>query len=128
MLNAVLTLFLVLPLEAPICLAQQRGAPITRAQIKEAGQRLATVGYWGGRGGGGFGGASRQAFIAFQKWEGRSVTGKLNAEELEALRTSLAPKPRDPGYEHVEVDVDRQILMVVGEDGGGGVLPVSTGK
>lgn len=128
MLNAVLTLCLVLTLEAPICLAQQRGAPITRAQIKEAEQRLVSLGYWAGRVDGVFDVASRQALIAFQKWEGRPITGKLNAEELEALRTSLAPKPRDPGYEHVEVDVDRQILMVVGEDGGVKVLPVSTGN
>ena len=127
MLKLLTTVVLILTAVAGIS-AQQRNTSLSRAQIKEAEQRLVSLGYWAGRVDGVFDVASRQALIAFQKWEGRSVTGKLNAEELEALRTSLGPKPRDPGYEHVEVDVDRQILMVVGEDGGVKVLPVSTGN
>lgn len=127
MLKLLTTVVLILTAVAGIS-AQQRNTSLSRAQIKEAEQRLVSLGYWAGRIDGVFDVASRQALIAFQKWEGRPITGKLNAEELEALRTSLGPKPRDPGYEHVEVDVDRQILMVVGEDGGVKVLPVSTGN
>jgi peptidoglycan hydrolase-like protein with peptidoglycan-binding domain len=127
MLKLLTTVVLILTAVAGIS-AQQRNTSLSRAQIKEAEQRLVSLGYWAGRVDGVFDVASRQALIAFQKWEGRPITGKLNAEELEALRTSLAPKPRDPGYEHVEVDVNRQILMVVGEDGGVKVLPVSTGN
>ena len=127
MLKLLTTVVLILTAVAGIS-AQQRNTSLSRAQIKEAEQRLVSLGYWAGRIDGVFDVASRQALIAFQKWEGRPITGKLNAEELEALRTSLAPKPRDPDYEHVEVDVNRQILMVVGEDGGVKVLPVSTGN
>jgi peptidoglycan hydrolase-like protein with peptidoglycan-binding domain len=101
---------------------------VTRAQIKEAEQRLAELGFWTGRMDGVFDAGSRAALIAFQKWEGRPITTKLTLDELEAMRRSEAPKPRDPGYEHVEVDVDRQILMLVRGDGSVRVLPVSTGN
>src|ERR1044071_3801922 len=44
------------------------------------------------------------------------------------MRASASPQARETGYEHVEVDVDRQVLMIVSEDGGVRVLPVSTGN
>jgi N-acetylmuramoyl-L-alanine amidase len=100
---------------------------LRRTQIKEAEQRLAELGYWTGRVDGVFDAGTREALIAFQKWEGRPVTAKLTTVELEAIRASAAPKPRDAGYEHVEVDLDRQILMLVKEVSVR-VLPVSTGN
>jgi hypothetical protein len=48
--------------------------------------------------------------------------------ELEAIRNGSAPQARDLGYEHVEVDVDRQVLMLVNDDDRVRVLPVSTGN
>jgi hypothetical protein len=98
------------------------------AQVKEAEQRLAALGYWTGRVDGRMDDATRAALIAFQKWEGREITGKLTREELEAIRNGASPKPRDTGYEHVEVDVDRQVLMLVKDDDSVRVLPVSTGS
>jgi lipoprotein-anchoring transpeptidase ErfK/SrfK len=70
---------------------------------------------------------SRSALIAFQKWQGRDTTGRLTLEEIEALRGSQTPTPRDGTYEHVEVDIDRQVLLIVDDKGGVRVLPVSTG-
>src|SRR5207237_8397162 len=64
----------------------------------------------------------------FQKWEGRAVTGELRLDELEAIRTSAAPKARELGYEHVEVDLDRQVLLLINDEGVVRVLPVSTGS
>jgi len=128
MLKVLLTLWLVLPLAATVSVAQQRNAALTRAQIKEAEQRLASLGYWTGPVDGVLDAGSRQALIAFQKWEGRTVNGRLSVDELEALRNSEAPKPRDPGYEHVEVDIDRQVLLLVREDGSVRLLPISTGN
>jgi N-acetylmuramoyl-L-alanine amidase len=95
--------------------------------IKEAEERLAELGYWTGPVDGVFDPGSRSALIAFQKWEGRETTGKLTLEELEAIRASEGPKARETGYEHVEVDVDRQLLLIVDEEGAVRVLPVSTG-
>jgi len=107
---------------------QKRRASLSIAQIKEAERRLSELGYWTGPIDGRLDDGSRAALIAFQKWEGREITGKLTGAELEAIRNSTAPKPRDTGYEHVEVDVDRQVLMVVKDDDSVRVLPVSTGS
>jgi peptidoglycan hydrolase-like protein with peptidoglycan-binding domain len=105
-----------------------REAALTRMQIKEAEQRLAELGYWTGPVDGVFDAGSRSALIAFQKYEGRPVTAKLTLAELEAIRASEGPKAREPGYEHVEVDVDRQVLLIINEVGTVKTLPVSTGN
>lgn len=107
---------------------QRRHVSVSRAEIKAAERRLSDLGYWSGPVDGVFDEATRSALIAFQKWEGRNVTARLTRDELEAMRTATAPAPRDNGYEHVEVDVDRQVLMLVSEDGAIRVLPVSTGN
>jgi len=74
-------------------------------------------------------GVTRNALIAFQKWEGLKVTGRLSREDFDAIKSANAPQPKDSGYRHVEVDLDRQVLMLT--DGEGAVkriLPVSTGS
>lgn len=92
---------------------------LTRAEIKQADARLAELGY----------GAGRNAVIAFQKYEGREVDGKLDREEFEAITNASPPKAKDPGYKHVEVDLDRQMLLSIDDEGVvKKVLPVSTGS
>jgi len=108
--------------------AQHGRMLLTRAQMREAEQRLARMGYWTGAVDGVLDPATRSALIAFQKWEGRPVNGKLTIGELEAIRSSFPPEAREGGYEHVEVDLDRQVLLIVNEEGGVRVLPVSTGN
>ncbi|MGI8839054.1 MAG: L,D-transpeptidase family protein [Pyrinomonadaceae bacterium] len=127
----ILTISLLLILAPTIAGAQQRGklhASLTRAETREAERRLSELGYWTGAFDGVFDTASRSALIAFQKWEGRTITGRLTLDELKAIRTSSSPKARDLGYDHVEVDLDRQVLMLVNDKGGVRVLPVSTGN
>ena len=98
-------------------------------QIMEAEQLLSDLGYWTGPVDGMFDAASRHALIAFQKMEGRKRTGRLTADELEALRVAGLPQPRDASYAHVEVDLTRQVLMVVESDGKAThILPVCTGN
>ena len=101
---------------------------LTLPQITEVERRLAELGYWTGAVDGRFDTASRAALIAFQKYEGRRITGRLNKDELEAIRTSASPKARELGYAHVEVDLDRQVLLIVSDEGDVRVLPVSTGS
>lgn len=112
----------------PIATRTLRQAALTRAQSREAERRLSDMGYWTGAVDGRFDPATRSALIAFQKWEGRPITGLLTLDELEALRTSASPKARERGYGHVEVDLDRQVLLVVNDEGSVRVLPVSTGS
>jgi len=104
-----------------------RSSSVTRAQTKEAESRLSELGYWTGPIDGNLDAGTTSALIAFQKWEARPITGKLTVQELEAIRNSSSPKPRDAGYAHVEVDIDRQVLLIVSQDGSVRVLPVSTG-
>ena len=101
----------------------------TSAEIMEAEQRLSDLGYWTGPIDGSFDGSSRHALIAFQKIEGRKRTGKLTAGELEALRLAERPVPRDSTYPHIEVDLKRQVLMVVDASGQAThIVPVCSGN
>ena len=126
-MRVLLAICLLLISTSSIATAQQR-ASLTRAETREAERRLSDLGYWTGAVDGRFDPATRSALITFQKWEGRPVTGKLTLDELEAIRRSDLPQARETGYGHVEVDVDRQVLLLINEEGGVRVLPVSTGN
>jgi peptidoglycan hydrolase-like protein with peptidoglycan-binding domain len=125
-MKVLLTVFLMIFATVSVVFAQPRA--LARREIREAERKLAELGYWGGPVDGVVEPATQSALIAFQKWEGRSVTGRFTIRELEAIRNSAPPKAREIGYEHVEVDIDRQVLLLVNEEGGVRVLPVSTGS
>ena len=92
---------------------------LTGAEIKQANARLSEIGY----------GKGQSALIAFQKYEGRSVTGKLSRADFDVLMNASAPQAKDTGYKHIEVDLDRQVLLLTDDDGMvKKVLPVSTGN
>lgn len=102
---------------------------LSAEEISEARKRLAELGYWLKESEPAEDASLRHALIAFQKIEGRPRTGKLAKEELEALRVAKPPKPRETGYAHIEVDLCRQVLFLVGaEDASLRILPVSTGS
>lgn len=108
---------------------QGRQKQLTDEEISAAERRLAELGYLTGPVDGKFDGATQHALIAFQKIEGRKRSGKLTYGELEALQAASTPSAREAGYPHVEIDLKRQVLMVV--DAGGKVthiIPVSTGN
>ncbi len=128
-MRVLVTICLLLVLLPATASAQRKKrVAVSVAQIKETEQRLAELGYWTGPIDGRLDDGTRAALIAFQKWEGREITGKLTIAEIEAIRNATGPTPRDTGYEHVEVDVDRQVLMLVKDDDSVKVLPVSTGN
>jgi len=105
------------------------GRNLASPEITEAEQRLADLGYWTGPVDGVLDAASKHALIAFQKVEERRRTGILTAAELEALRSASRPEPRDQTYAHIEVDLKRQVLLVVDAEGiVTRVLPVCTGN
>lgn len=94
-------------------------AVLTGAETRQAAGRLAELGY----------GKGQNALIAFQKYEGRSANGRLSRDDFDALMNASAPQAKDPGYRHVEIDLDRQVLLLT--DAAGTVtkvLPVSTGS
>ena len=107
---------------------QKKRALLSRAETKEAERKLNELGYWTGPVDGVLDTATKSALIAFQKWEGRPISGKLTRDELEAIRNGAVPQARDLGYEHVEIDVNRQVLLLVSDADRVRVLPVSTGS
>ena len=99
--------------------SEKRGRQLTRSEIREASQRLSEMGY----------GSGGSALILFQKWEGRKLTGRLSRDEYEAIMSAEAPQPKDTGYKHVEVNLDRQVLILTDDEGAvKKILPVSTGS
>jgi L,D-transpeptidase-like protein/putative peptidoglycan binding protein len=103
--------------------------PLRHAELREAERRLSQMGYWTGPVDGVIDSTTQQALITFQKWEGRKLTGRLTRAELSAIREAEAPRLKDPGYRHVEVDLDRQVLLLANDEGEvTRVLPVSTGS
>jgi hypothetical protein len=102
---------------------------LNRTEAKEAERRLSDLGYWTGPVDGVIDGITRTALIAFQKWERREITGRLTSQDLEAIRNATSPQAKETGYKHVEVDIDRQVLLVTDDQGAvAGIVPVSTGS
>lgn len=102
---------------------------ISSEEIFAAEKRLSDLGYWTGPIDGTFDSGSRHALIAFQKVEGRQRTGKLTSGELEALLSANTPLPKYIGYEHIEIDLTRQVLFIVDTNGTiTHILPVCTGN
>jgi len=92
---------------------------VTPAEVRQAYARLAEMGY----------GKGSIALVAFQKYEERDVTGRLSRNEFDAIMNASPPQAKDSGYKHVEVDLDRQVLLLTNDDGVvRKLVPVSTGS
>lgn len=96
----------------------------------EVEQRLSDLGYWITKVDGKSDDSTRQAIIAFQKVEGRKRTGVLSASDMAVLENASRPRAKyTSGPAHVEVDIRRQVLFYVGDDGVvKHILAVSTGS
>ena len=122
----IIFLFLILAGDA---LGQPVKHQLTQNEVWEAERRLCRLGYWTGPIDGTFDNGSKQALIAFQKIERRERTGILTAVELEAIRLAKRPEPVDTTYPHIEIDLERQVLIFVNEKGyAASILPVCTGS
>lgn len=102
---------------------------MAEAEIRAARKLLDQLGYWLDLEATGLDVSLRHALIAFQKIEGRERTGVLTLEELDALRVAQSPQMLEPGYLHIEVDLDRQVLFVLDRLGAAPrILPISSGS
>jgi hypothetical protein len=117
------------PKNTPI---KKRG-PVTEdlsdADISEVRRLLDQLGYWVSLEATGNDVSLPHAITAFQKVEGRERTGILTREELEVLRGARMPQSLESAYPHLEIDLDRQVLLVI--DGMGGaprILSISSGS
>jgi lipoprotein-anchoring transpeptidase ErfK/SrfK len=98
-------------------------------QITEAEHILGNLGYLTQNADGRLDFMSRHAIMAFQKVEGLKRTGVLTASLLEKMREASTPTAKYDGPAHVEVDLTRQVLFMVGDDGKVNlIVPVSSGN
>ena len=98
---------------------KKRSRALQPVEAKMGYRRLTQLGYPSGRLG----------LITFQKWEGRKVTGHMVRGDYDAIMSAVSPQPRDSDYEHIEVNLDRQVLLSIGDNGVvNRILPVSTGS
>jgi len=104
-------------------------AGVSAETVNKAEQHLSDVGYWAGPAADKAADRARCAILAFQRVERRHQTGKLDADDIQAALAAARPIPRETGYSHVEVDLQRQVLFVVDQNIGVRlVVPISSGS
>lgn len=90
-------------------------------------ERLSSLGYWLGRPDGHFGGLTQQAVFALQKAAGLGRDGVVGPRTTAALDSGVRPSSRSGGT-GVEIDLDRQLLLIVRDGVVVRVLNTSTGN
>jgi lipoprotein-anchoring transpeptidase ErfK/SrfK len=83
------------------------------AAVKRVQQRLSALGYWLGPADGEYGDLTRQAVMALQKAAGISRDGIYGPASRRALDAETRPRARTTSGNAVEVDLGRQLLLVV---------------
>lgn len=131
----ILSLLLMTPIHSSAITTKDKrrghrpASQLTRAEVKEAEARLSEMGYGTGHVDGVIDSHTRNALVAFQKWEGLKVTGRISRDEFDAIMSANPPQAKESGYPHVEVDLDRQVLLFVDDEGVvNRVLPISSGS
>ncbi|HUF32075.1 MAG TPA: L,D-transpeptidase family protein [Acidimicrobiales bacterium] len=81
-------------------------------EIAAMQERLLALGFWVPVADGDFGSLTQQAVMAFQKHAGLSRDGLAGPATMAALETA-APVAAREGGDHVEIDLERQLLIVV---------------
>jgi len=112
------------PAAAPAVLRPGSAGP----QVLALQQRLASLGYWLGTADGRYGDLTVQAVTALQKVAGLDRDGLVGPRTRAALDAGTRPSARSTSGHVIEVDLRRQVVLVV--DGGrvGLVLNTSTGS
>lgn len=90
-------------------------------------QRLGALGYWLGDADGHFGALTQQAVFALQKSAGLSRDGVVGAKTRAALAAGTRPRATLSGN-GIEIDLARQVLMVVRQGAPTVILNTSTGS
>lgn len=108
------------PPQPPVFRAGESGPEVEALQ-----QRLIDLGFWLPGVDGNYGPVTVQAVMAFQKAAGLGRDGIAGPATLAALETSAPVLPVDGG-DHIEVDLERQLMFVV-RGGASYVFNTSTG-
>lgn len=90
-------------------------------------QRLDALGYWSGATDGNFGGTTQQAVYALQKAAGIPRTGIMDPATVAALGAGIKASPRSTSGHVIEVDLTRQLVLIVTSGHLDAALNTSTG-
>jgi lipoprotein-anchoring transpeptidase ErfK/SrfK len=91
-------------------------------------KRLTDLGYWNGKADGSFGSVTQQAVFALQKAAGLGRDGVVGPKTQKALDQGVRPKAKSKSGHLVEIDRERQILMLVDDGQVSTILNTSTGS
>ncbi len=98
------------------------------ARVLALQQRLTDLGYWNGKADGTFGGQTQQAVYALQKAAGLTRDGVVGPRTQKALDQGVRPEARSTKGRVVEINLERQLLMLVQDGTVSQVLNTSTGS
>lgn len=90
-------------------------------------QRLVGLGYWIGTPDGVFGDSTEQAVYAYQKAAGVGADGVVGPRTQAALAQGVVPTPRSTSGYVIEVNLERELLLVVQDGKIREILNTSTG-
>jgi peptidoglycan hydrolase-like protein with peptidoglycan-binding domain len=99
------------------------GAEVTAVQ-----QRLTQLGYWNGKTDGSFGSLTQQAVYALQKAAGLGRDGVVGPKTQKALDQGVRPKAKSTSGHVVEINLKRQLLMIVDDGKVSQVFNTATGS
>ena len=100
-----------------------KGADVVALQT-----RLTELGYWNGKADGNFGSVTQQAIYAVQKAAGLGRDGVVGPKTQKALDAGVRPKAKSTGGHLVEIDLNRQLLMIVDNGKVSTVFNTATGS
>ena len=99
----------------------------TGQRVRALQEELRDLGYWLGTPDGSYGDLTAQAVMAFQKVNGLERDGIAGATTLAALGEASRPEARSTSGNLVEVDKERQVLLVIRDGEVALAVNVSTG-
>jgi peptidoglycan hydrolase-like protein with peptidoglycan-binding domain len=99
----------------------------TGPAVVQLQQSLSALGYWLGSADGQFGTTTQQAVFALQKAAGVNRSGVVDGATASALAGGTKPTPKSTSGHAIEVDLARQLLLIVTNGHLDGVLNTSTG-
>ncbi|MEV6305028.1 L,D-transpeptidase family protein [Actinoplanes sp. NPDC051861] len=98
------------------------------AEVVALQNRLTELGYWNGKADGKFGGTTQQAVFALQKAAGVGRDGTVGPKTWKALDSGVRPKARSTSGKVVEIDLKRQLLLLVDNGQIAQIFNTSTGS
>lgn len=113
---------------SPTPTTQKLRAGAKGTQVTALQNRLTELGYWTGTTDGRFGDTTQQAVYALQKAAGLTRDGVVGPQTQKALDQGVRPSARSTSGHRIEIDLKKQLLMIVDDGKVTTILNTSTGS